>query len=156
MQKIRIAVIGVGTRPGKTFVKDGLWHFLKNKNRFITREEKYEIVESPEHPEDFDIIVGVIDPYPDTVKEGLDVYAKFNEPAWDTLWIVNKLNPGVNLRELEWFLKRKFSFTQEYIDPAMVYSSAYLKVDLYSEDEEKFSGIQRLAREIERRSVNFL
>lgn len=156
MQKIRVAIIGIGEKPGKTFIKNGLLYFLNGRRHRLIREEKYEIVEDPNHPEDYDLIVGVIDPLPEKVKEGISTYAKFNEPAWDTIWIVNKYNAGVNMRELEWFLKRKFNFTQEYVNPALIYSSQYLKQDFFSEEVENLAGVKRLADEIERKSVNFL
>ena len=155
MQKIRIAIIGVGEKSGKTFIKTGLDHFLNKRKRFLAKDEKYEITECPEHPEDYDFIVGVIDPLPSKVKRDISVYAKYNEPSWDTIWIVNKYNSGVNMRELEWFLKRKFNFVQDYINPALIYSSEYLKQDFYSSEEDVILGIKRLADEIERKSVNF-
>ena len=156
MQKIRVAVIGVGEGSGKTFVANGLWYFLRNKNRFINKEEKYEIADNPEHPEDYDLIVGVIDPLPSRVKANIDIYSKFNEPAWDTIWIINKLNEGVNLKELEWFLKRKFNFKQKLINPSYFYRSEYLKSDFYLTNEDDLDGIQNLASEIERKSIYFL
>ena len=156
MQKIRVAVIGVGEGSGKTFVANGLWHFLRNKNRFINKEEKYEIADNPEHPEDYDLIVGVIDPLPTKLKDSIEIYSKFNEPAWDTIWIVNKMNEGVNLRELEWFLKKKFNFKQGYLNPSLLYESEYQNNDYYSINEDALDGIQNLASEIERKSIYFL
>ena len=71
--KIRIGVTSISKGAGATFVSGAVDHMLNRRDAprlFVSRPDKYIIVDDPKQPEDMDLLICVLDPLPSRLKEG--------------------------------------------------------------------------------------
>lgn len=127
-----------------------------NSKNYRELPGKIIIVDNPESPEDYeklDLIVAVTDPFPPRIMAGLETYSRLREIAQKgtpehipVLWFLNKSDEGTARREAERFLKIKFDFEQELLDPGIFYRAAYSCQHPYFMCE--MPGLERLAAKI--------
>ncbi len=110
----------------------------------------YIVIDSPKELEGLDVIVCVVDPLPGQIVKNLGHYRELleleNMKKVKMFWVVNKLNQGVNLRELERFLKKHFDYTQSLIPADEIYRAQYRGILVYKND--KFKELHGLAQDI--------
>ncbi|MBR6473216.1 MAG: hypothetical protein IKS99_05795 [Firmicutes bacterium] len=146
--KVRIGVIGISSGAGESFVAGGLNYYLNEKDApkvFVSKPEKYEIIDGPSDLTDLDVIVGVIDPLPSRMEEGAPRFAVLSQRD-NVIWLVNKDNPGVNHRELRGFLELEPSFSQEALPYEKICRAGY-NCEKVPEMYE-LTGIEKLADHI--------
>ena len=152
--KIRVGVIGISPGAGETFVARALDYYLNIKDAprvLVSRPEKFEIVEGPGYLGDLDVIVGVIDPLPSRLKEGVPRFAVLKATE-GVLWLVNKDNTGVDHRELKKFLELDDYFSQEALNYETVCRAEYSCEKV--ERRYSLKGIEDLALEIKKTMSN--
>lgn len=117
------------------------------------------IVDNPDGPEDYeklDMIVAVTDPYPPRIMAGLETYSRLRRidqkgstEHIPVLWLLNKSDEGTARKEAECFLKIKFDFEQEILQPDIFYRAAYsCQQPYYICGKSSLAGLNRLAAEI--------
>ena len=149
--KIRIGVTGITSGAGATFLAGALDHVLNSKDSprmFVSRPEKYKIIDTPDRVDEVDLLVGVIDPLPSRLREGAVRFSVLKNVNVPKVWIINRDNAGVNHRELERFLEIRPDFSQEAIPYEMICRAEYNCVK--PEEALKLSGIDKLAEYIRR------
>ena len=153
--KIRVGVIGISPGAGESFVAKALDYYLNIKDAprvLVARPEKFEIIEGPSYLGDLDVIVGVIDPLPSRLKEGVPRFAVLKATE-GVLWLVNKDNPGVDHRELRRFLELEDYFSQDALNYESICKAEYCCEKV--ERRYSLKGIEDLAREIKKTLSNY-
>ena len=78
-----------------------------------------------EASKDIDMIIYVIDPLPSKMLPAYDCLEKIRESALPAVYVINRMNPGVDKRDLLNFLKIKKPVMLPLAEPAIIYSSEY-------------------------------
>lgn len=146
--KIIIGVVGISHGAGESFVSRGLNYYLNIKDApkvFLSRPEKYEIIDGPNQVNDLDLVIGVIDPLPSRMIEGAPKFACLNN-CDNIIWLINKDNPGVNHRELRKFFELDKEFTQEVLPYEKICRAEYNCEKV--EEIYPLKGIEELAEYI--------
>lgn len=111
------------------------------------------IVDSPLSLDDVDIVVAVVDPFPPGISAGMESFKRLRMLDEESsvgqrkvLWLINKSDGGVALRQTENFLKLKFDFEQLMIPAEVFYKAAYSCRQPFFICETE--GINRLALKI--------
>ena len=149
--KVRIGVTSVSKGAGATFVSQAIDHLLNHIDTprlFVSRPDKYIVTDSPERPEDVDLLICVLDPLPSKLKEGAPRFAALKNMNVPQLWLINRDNPGVNHRQLERFLEIRPDFSQEALPYESICRAEYNCEK--SGEVLKLSGIEKLAEYIRR------
>jgi len=121
-RRTMIGVIGMGNYTGCTFISD----YLKYEIRKRGLEKRVAIIDSPSDPSSVDCVILVIDPLPKKILDNIPIYEEVRRlPEEKVFYLVNKMNEGVNVRELSRFLKQSFLYFQEFISPEEIYSLEY-------------------------------
>ena len=147
--KIRVGVTGLTRGAGATFTSESLEYYLniRGKERFfVSRPDKYMVVDDPACPADMDLMVMVIDPIPSALKKGSARYAVLKELDVPKLWLVNRDNEGVDHREMERFLELKPDFFQQDVPYDVMCRAEYslrIPQEIY-----RFEGLEALADRI--------
>ena len=149
--KIRIGVTSVSKGAGATFIASALDNILNMRDTprlFVSRPDKYAVVDSPEREDDADLLVCVIDPLPSKLKEGAARFTLLRALNVPKVWIINRDNPGVNHRELERFLELRPEFRQEDLPYEQICRAEYNCEK--PEGSLELKGIEELADYIKR------
>lgn len=109
------------------------------------------IIDNPVSYEDLDLIVCVADPLPSRIMAGLETFRRIREQAIvPVIWLLNKNCPPVSRRQVETFLKTRFTHVMPLI-PAEVFYRAEYDCNLPyagSLPEDADAVFKRLAEEI--------
>jgi hypothetical protein len=84
---------------------------------------------------DSDKVFVVIDPLPSAMMadpESLELFKTLEASGTSVTYIVNKMNPGINRRELKAFLRLRRPIEIPHFDPAAVYTAEYNCCTLYA------------------------
>ena len=110
----------------------------------------YIIIDEPKEYEGLDALVVVVDPLPGTLLKSLKKYKELLEleraGKVKVYWLINKMNNGVNLKELERFLKKQFNYVQLAISLDEIYRNQYRGHPVYK--NEGFTAIRQLAQDV--------
>ena len=78
---------------------------------------------------DMDVIFVVVDPLPSKLirsRERYRVLKKLELAGCHVIWIVNKMNPGVDKKQVRRYLKSEHILWLEAVNPALIYENEYL------------------------------
>jgi hypothetical protein len=84
---------------------------------------------------DCDRVFAVIDPLPSALMadpEKLEMFKAMESVGAEVLYVLNKMNPGVDVRELRAFLKLRDAVEVPFLDPAGVYAAEYNCCTVYA------------------------
>jgi len=84
---------------------------------------------------DADSVIAVVDPLPSSMMAEpgrLELIKEAESSGIDVRYVINKMNPGVNKRELRSFLRIKNYSMIPYFDPAQIYTAEYNCCTLYA------------------------
>ena len=149
--KIRVGVTPVTRGAGATFVSEAIDHLLNERDSvkfFVSRPDKYMVIDDPKSPDDEDVLVCVLDPLPSRLKEGAPRYTSLRNVNVPKIWLINRDNPGVDHRELEKFLELRPDLSQEALPYESICRAEYNCEK--PEDSLKLKGIEELADFIKR------
>jgi len=102
---------------------------------------------------DADHIMAIVDPLPSAMMADpsrLELIKEMEASGSDVQYILNKMNAGVNMRELRAFLKIRVHAEIPYFDPAQIYSAEYNCCTLFAMPKlqetlkGKFDYLQRM------------
>ncbi|MDR1954220.1 MAG: hypothetical protein LBQ21_07095 [Clostridiales Family XIII bacterium] len=103
--------------------------------------------------DDMDRVCVVVDPLPSGMMadcEKIEMFKDYEAAGGDIVYIVNKLNPGVNIREMKSFLRVRDAIEIPYFSPVDVYTAEYncctvfTMPDIAKQLAEPFEKIRRL------------
>ena len=144
-----IGVKGVSKGAGATFVSRYLDYCLNKKDKrkvFVSRSDRFRIIDDPDNLESPDIIVSVIDPLPSLLIEGAVNISEMMEFNGDVLWLVNRDNPGVNRHILKKYLGFIPDYSQEEVPRDIICRAEYNCIEL--PEIVRLKGIEDLADHI--------
>ena len=144
-----IGVKGVSKGAGATFVSRYLDYCLNKKDKrkvFVSRPDRFRIIDDPDDLESPDIIVSVIDPLPSLLIEGAVNISEMMEFNGDVLWLVNRDNPGVNRHILKKYLGFIPDYSQEEVPRDIICRAEYNCIEL--PEIVRLKGIEDLADHI--------
>ena len=128
-----IGVKGIANGVGATFVSRYLDHCLNKRDKhkvFVSRPDRFRIIDDPDDLETPDIIVSVIDPLPSLLMESAANISKLMEFNGDVIWLINRDNPGVNRHVLKKYLGFIPDHSQEEIPREMICRAEYNCIEL--------------------------
>lgn len=144
-----IGVKGISKGAGATFVSNYLDYFLNRKDRqkvFVSRPDRFRVIDDPDDLSSSDLVVSVIDPLPSLLMEGAAAIREIMEYRGETVWVINRDNQGVNRRTLKKYLGFLPEYSQEEIPRETICRAEYNCVELPEIAELK--GIEELAEYI--------
>ncbi len=144
-----IGVKGISKGAGATFVSRYLDYCLNKRDKhkvFVSRPDRYRIIDDPDDLESPDIIVSVIDPLPSLLMEGAANISKLMEFNGDVIWLVNRDNTGVNRHVLKKYLGFIPDHSQEEIPREIICRAEYNCIEL--PEIVRLKGIEGLADHI--------
>ena len=147
--RILIGVTGIGESPGASFVSRELDYCLNKKDKprvFVSRPDKYLVLDEPENLDDTDCVVAVIDPLPSSLVSGAQQIYDLEESNLPVVWLLNRDNPGVNHRELVRFLGFRPDFSQDEVPRELIARAEYNGMELT--ELVKMEGIEKLSEHI--------
>lgn len=126
----------------------------KEENDCITCREKILInqmpaktlvIDSEKYLEEADMILALIDPLPSKILQNIEkikALKKMEYEGYNVVWIVNKMNKGVNLSHIKKSLKLGAVYTMDFLDAAEIYSNEYAGVGILKSKQmyENFKG----------------
>ena len=84
------------------------------------------IIDNPSSYEDLDLIVCVADPLPSRIMAGLETFRRIREQAIvPVIWLLNKNCPPVSRRQVEIFLRTRFTHVMPLIPAEFFYRAEY-------------------------------
>ena len=87
---------------------------------------KYIIVDSPQHTEDMDVIVCVVDPLPSRIMAGLETFRRIREQQMvPVIWVMNKASSAAGRREVETFLRLRFTHSIPLVEAEAFYRAEF-------------------------------
>lgn len=87
---------------------------------------KYIIVDSPQHTEDMDVIVCVVDPLPSRIMAGLETFRRIIEQQMvPVIWVMNKASSAAGRREVETFLRLRFTHSIPLVEAEAFYRAEF-------------------------------
>jgi len=87
---------------------------------------KYIIVDSPQNTEDMDVIVCVVDPLPSRIMAGLETFRRIKEQQLvPVIWVMNKANSAAGRREVETFLRLRFTHSIPLVEAEAFYRAEF-------------------------------
>ena len=146
-----IGVKGISKGAGTSFVVHHLDRILNERQKsrvFVSRPDRYHVMEEPEDPRDADVMVGVIDPLPSALMDGASSIDELMNCGVKTVWIVNRDNPGVNRRSMLKYLHFMPEFSQEEIPREVICRAQYNCVELG--EIYQLEGIEKLAEHLKK------
>ncbi len=141
-----IGVKGVSKGVGTTFVSRYLDYFLNRKGKpkvFVSRPDRFRIIDDPEDLETVDIIVSVIDPLPSLLMEGAAAISDLMDFKGDVIWLINRDNQGVNRHALKKYLGFIPDYSQEEISRESICRAEYNCIEL--PEIAAMEGIEEIA-----------
>ena len=144
-----IGVKGVSSGAGATFVSRYLDYCLNKRDKhkvFVSRPDRFRIIDDPDELESPDIIVSVIDPLPSLLMEGAVNISEMMEFNGDVIWLVNRDNSGVNRHILKKYLGFITDYSQEEIPREIICRAEYNCIEL--PEIVRLKGIEDLADHI--------
>ena len=144
-----IGVKGISKGVGTTFVSRYLDYYLNEKDRrkiFVSRPDRFRIIDDPDDLETSDIIVSVIDPLPCLLMDGAENISKLMEFNGDVIWLINRDNPGVNRHVLKKYLGFIPDHSQEEVPREIICRAEYNCIEL--PEIVRLKGIEDLADHI--------
>lgn len=148
---VTIGVFAVSKGAGATFISYHLDRILNERDRkrfFVSRPDRFRVLDEPDDPDEEDVIVGVIDPLPSRLMDGADRIRMLADSGREVLWIINRDNPGVNRRAMEKYLTFRPSLSQEEISREIICRAEYNCVEL--SELVRIEGVEKLAQIIKR------
>lgn len=146
---IEIGVKGISKGVGASFVSRYLDYCLNRKDRqkvFVSRPDRFRIIDDPEDIEVPDIIVSVIDPLPSLLIEGATGISELMRFNGDVVWLINRDNPGVNRHALKKYLGFIPDFSQDEIPRETIARAEYNCIEL--PEIVRLKGIEEVADHI--------
>ena len=146
-----ISVTGISEGAGATFISRYLDYYLNKKDRqkvFVSRPDRFRIIDGPPGDELPDITVAVIDPLPSLLMEGAQKISELMDRGSDVIWMLNRDNPGVNSRALKKYLGFIPEFIQQEIPRESICRAEYNCIEL--PETIKLEGVEKLAAYLKR------
>jgi len=112
---------------------------------------KYIIVDSPQNTEDMDVVVCVVDPLPSRIMAGLETFRRVKEQQLvPVIWVMNKASSAAGRREVETFLKIRFTHSIPLVEAETFYRAEFRCTQPVFEHDMAGTGevFRRLAEEI--------
>ena len=144
-----IGVKGISKGAGATFVSRYLDYCLNKKDKrkvFVSRPDRFRIIDDPDELESPDIIVSVIDPLPSLLMDGAVNISKLMEFNGDVIWLINRDNPGVNRHIFKKYLGFIPDYSQEEVPREIICRAEYNCIEL--PEIVRLKGIEDLADHI--------
>ena len=153
--------LGEGDRPG---LRTNLYHKVnwvvrnpkKNNNKTGISDIRllpgsHIIIDNPADCEDVDLVICVVDPLPSRIMAGLETFRRLKEQTIiPVIWLLNKNCPPVSRRQVETFLRTRFTHVMPMIPAEIFYRAEYdcslMHAERLTEDAE--AVFTRLAEEI--------
>jgi len=87
---------------------------------------KHIIIDSPQNIDDMDLIVCVVDPLPSRIMAGLETFRRIKEQTLvPVIWVMNRSSSAVSRREVETFLRTKFTHAIPLIPAEIFYKAEF-------------------------------
>ena len=87
-----------------------------------------------ENEKDVDMIIYVIDPRPSVMLSMYDSFVRVRDCSIPVVYVINRMNSGVDKKDLMSFLKVKKPVILPWADPALIYRSEY-KCELFYKND---------------------
>ena len=148
---VRVGVAGTGEGSRVDLVSHALDYYLNKRYRvrvFRKESDRYIVTEEPENMDEPDVMVGVIDPLPSSLKSGAARILAMRDGAVPVIWLLDRMNPGVDMPRLHRFLGFHPDPVQEEVPYEVFCRAEYGMYELCEAADLK--GIRETAGHIER------
>ena len=148
---VRVRVVGFGEESRAGMVAGALDFFLNDRGRvrvFRKENDRYTVILDPEDREDLDVIVGVIDPLPSSLKEEAAGILEMRGQSTPVIWLLNRQNPAVDMPRLTRFLGFHPDHVQEEVPFEVLCRAEYGMYQICEMTELK--GLRETADHIKR------
>ena len=100
---------------------------MRIQTQYILWDMGHRVVEKDfeEASRDIDMLIYVIDPLPSKMLPNYSCLEKVRESSLPVVYVINRMNPGVDKKDLLSFLKIKKPVYLPWVEPAVIYNSEY-------------------------------
>ena len=144
-----IGIIGISNGAGATFISRYLDYYLNKKDKpkvFVSRPDRFRIIDGPSEGDMPDIIVAVIDPLPSLLVEGAAKIIELMDSRAEVIWLLNRDNQGVNRRTLKKYLGFLPELSQQEIPRETICRAEYNCIEL--PEVTRLEGVEKLADDL--------
>lgn len=148
---VRVGVTGTGSGSRTALVTHALDYYLNKRSRvrvFRRESDRYMVTEEPEDREDQDVMVAVIDPLPSSLEKGADRILELRSCRTPVIWLLDRINPGVDMAALHRFLGFHPDHVQEDVPYETICRAEYGMYEIC--DMADLGGIRETAEQIEK------